>query len=294
MSFNLKRFLPWHGKRKPPKIVALLPARNEGAKLTISLKALACHTDAIIYLDDCSTDDSLHYVETCREECRVERILTKNYWKRDEPHDRNRLLQAGRDIGGTHFIVIDADEALTSNFLTNSHLRKLIFGLYPGDAISLPWIHLWRSMQFYRLDGIMGVHHYKKCIFCDDGKSTYKSDFIHTPRVPKMKGKSIRQGLPYGLMHFQCANWDNVTLKQKWYAWLEHVEKPERSIEDIIARYKKQLDENGLKTETCPAEWLEHYPFFDPALFTKPDQWRLKQMEEWEKAKGSEYFSRLF
>lgn len=274
--------------------MALMPARNEGAKLPISLKALACHTDAIIYLDDCSTDDSLHYVEACREECRIEQILTKDHWKRDEPADRNRLLQAGREIGGTHFIVIDADEALTSNFLIGDHLRKLILSLSPGDTLSLQWIHLWRSTQFYRVDGVMGVHHYKKCIFCDDGKSIYKSDFIHTPRVPKMKGKRIRLSLPYGLLHFQCVNWENIVLKQQWYAWMERMEKPERSIEEIIARYQNLVDETGFQTEACLKEWLEYYPFFDAAPFALPDQWRLEQMREWERAKGREYFSRLF
>jgi len=64
-------------RKLPPKIVGLMPARNEGARIQFAIKALAQHTDAIIYLDDCSSDDTLAHVEHCREECRVKRILTK-------------------------------------------------------------------------------------------------------------------------------------------------------------------------------------------------------------------------
>lgn len=270
-----------------------MPARNEGAKIQFALRALAQQTDAIVYLDDCSIDDTLTQVEKCREECRVERILTKDRWVRDEPADRNRLLQAGREIGGTHFIVIDADEALTSNFLEGGLLKKRILDLTPGDQLALRWIHLWRNVDSFRTDGDKGISRFKYCIFCDDRKAVYSSEFIHTSRIPRVKGRKHRLDGPFGLLHFQFVDWNNLVLKQKWYRWLERVYQPEKPIVDILKRYNKSDDENGLVTEPCPREWLETYPFLDSAVFHEPDNWRLQQMDEWAAEKGADYFSGL-
>lgn len=271
-----------------------MPARNEGNKLRASLKALAYYTDAIVYLDDCSTDHSLEIVESCRAECRIERILKNNAWRRDEPGDRNLLLQAGREIGGTHFIVIDADEIFTSNLRVNNLLRKEVLKLAPGQALSMPWIHLWRGADRYRLDGRRGALRTKAFAFCDDGKVSYISDFIHTPRVPTSRRRRTRKlGLPYGLIHFHCVNWDNLELKQKWYRWMERVERPDRSLAQINARYAGAFDEKEVQTALSLSEWFENYPDLDIASFSLPDQWRLDQIKEWEAAKGTAYFEGL-
>ncbi len=266
-----------------------MPARNESSRIQFALASLAQYTDAIVYLDDCSTDDTLLLVEACRRNCNIERILTKEQWVRDEPADRNRLLQAGRDIGGTHFIVIDADEALTSNFLQHDFLRANILSLKRGDRISLRWIHLWRSLNHYRTDGKQGVRRFKSCIFCDDGKSVYRSEFIHTSRIPKMKGKTIQLEGEFGLMHFQFVDWPNLCLKQKWYCWLERVHHPGRSAEMIINRYAASLDETGLTTAACPEFWLGSLNL-DQSIFHQPDCWRLDQMHEWETKLGAHCF----
>jgi glycosyltransferase involved in cell wall biosynthesis len=264
--------------QRPPKIVGLMPARNEGAKIQFALRALAQHTDAIVYLDDCSLDDTLSRVNECREECRVEQVLTKHQWVRDEPADRNRLLNAGREIGGTHFIVIDADEALTSNFLEDDLLKRRILDLAPGDQLALRWIHLWRNVGFFRTDGDKGTARFKYCIFCDDRRARYSSEFIHTSRIPRVNGNKYRLEGPFGLLHFQFVNWENLVLKQKWYRWLERVYQPQKPIEDILTRYGKSEDEDGLVIESCPPKWFETYTFFDSAVFQEPDNWRIQQM----------------
>jgi hypothetical protein len=50
---------------------------------------------SVIYLDDASTDNSIEIVQSLAEECRVEQILTKKTWHRDEPNDRNMLCKQG-------------------------------------------------------------------------------------------------------------------------------------------------------------------------------------------------------
>jgi len=294
------RKLPFLGSLVPeapvsnPKIIGLLPARNEEDKIEFALRALSRFTDAIVFLDDCSTDKTVQVVRGLSEVCRVEEIIEKPVWHRDEPGDRNRLLAAGRALGGTHFVVIDADEAFTANCLEGSILKKRILSLKPREQLALRWIHLWRSVDQYRVDAPVWSERYKRCIFCDDGKSGYRSKFIHTSRIPKMKGKRIKlHEEDIGLLHFQFVNWSNLELKQRWYRWLERVRDPEKSIEAINQKYATSVDESGLLLAETPKSWLDEYSFFDRAIFDIPDNWRLVQMREWQQEFGEKYFEGL-
>lgn len=277
-----------------PRIIGLMPARNEEDKIGFALKALAKFTDAIVFLDDCSTDKTVQVVQGLSQECRVEEIIEKTGWHRDEPGDRNRLLAAGRALGGTHFVVIDADEAFTANCLDGSVLKKRILSLKPREQLALRWIHLWRSVDQYRVDAPVWSDRYKRCIFCDDGRSEYQSKFIHTSRIPRMKGKRIKlhEG-DIGLLHFQFVNWPNLELKQRWYRWLERVRDPEKSAETINRKYATSVDESGLLLADTPQSWFEGYRFFDKAIFDIPDNWRLVQMRDWQKEFGEGYFDGL-
>lgn len=277
-----------------PRIIGLVPARNEEDKVEFALRALSKFTDAIVFLDDCSTDGTVQVVRNLAESCRVEKIIEKPVWHRDEPGDRNRLLAAGRELGGTHFVVIDADEAFTANFTGGDALRKRILSLKPREQLSLRWIHLWRSVDQYRVDAPVWSERYKRCIFCDDGTSEYQSKFIHTSRIPKMKGKRIKiEDRDLGLLHFQFVNWPNLELKQRWYRWLEKVRDPEKTVESINRKYANSVDEAGIELAGTPASWFESYTFFDPAIFEIPDNWRLVQMREWQEQYGKEYFDGL-
>ena len=173
-----------------PKIVGLVPVRNEDRMIVPCLKALAMYTDAIVVLDDASEDGTVAAVQALQQECHIERIIEKKIWYRDEPGDRNLLLEAGREIGGTHFIVIDADEMFTANLLKDNLLRNKILSLSPGEALNVTWINLWRSVDQYRYDYSVWSGQQINVAFCDDGKCVYKSGFIHTSRSPNnLNGK---------------------------------------------------------------------------------------------------------
>lgn len=283
------------GCRKQHKIIGLLPARNEKHIIAQCIKSLSLFTDAIVYLDDASTDETLQIVESLARECRIERIIRKNKWYRDEPGDRNTLLQAGREIGGTHFIVIDADEILTSNFLINNSLKKIIRALRPGDRLALNWIQLWRSINQYRFDNSVWTWNYKEVIFCDDGKCSYASEFIHTPRVPgNLNGKIYKiEGYKSGLLHFQFVNWNNLLVKQAWYRCLERIMNPQKPIAAINNRYAPSKDEKNLRLAPTPNDWFNGYPFFDPKIYELPQTWNKEQIQDWIKTYGKEYFAGL-
>ncbi|MDZ4131253.1 MAG: glycosyltransferase, partial [Hydrogenophaga sp.] len=176
---------------RPKKIVGLVPVRNEEQYIDQCLRALALYTDAIIVLDDVSTDNTVAIVESLAKECHIERIIKKTIWFRDEPGDRNKMLQAGREIGGTHFISLDADEMFTAPCKDNNFLRNKILSMEPGDRMKLLWINLWKNVSHFWVDtdeNNRTVGDMRRFIFCDDGFSEHQSDFIHTQRYPANLG----------------------------------------------------------------------------------------------------------
>ncbi len=277
------------------KIVGLVTARNEANIIEPCLRSLSLYTDAIVFLDDASEDNTVEIVKNLANDCNIEAIIKKDKWHRDEPGDRNRILQYGRKIGGTHFIVIDADEMFTANCAKNNFLRHKILELQPGERISLVWIQLWRSVHNYRFDDSVWTNNYKGIIFCDDGKCSYESAFIHTPRIPQsLSGRlKVIPGYTFGLLHFQFVNWRNLLIKQSWYRCLERIREPGKSTEKINALYAPSKDENNLKLKPAPAEWFAGYMFFDESRYNLPDHWRETQVLNWFNEYGLDYFSDL-
>jgi len=292
--FLLLSFFAYNITATESKIVGLVPARNEAPFIEQCLRALSLYADAIVYLDDASTDNTVEIVQSLAKACNIEKIIVKEKWYRDEPGDRNKLLQAGREIGGTHFIVIDADEMLTANFLEDNFLREQILKLQPGEKIKLNWIQLWRSLDHYRFDGSVWTNNYKDFIFCDDGTACYNSEFIHTGRTPPMKGKVFTyKGYQHGMLHFQFVNWRNLLIKQAWYRCLEKIRLPDKSDTAINQRYAPSKDEKDLGTLPSPSYWFDGYSFFDPTVCNRPEGWREKQMLGWFAEYGEDFFRGL-
>lgn len=279
----------------PVKIIGLVPAHNEQNVIAHCLQALSLYTDAIVYLDDASDDNTLAIVESLKESCNVASIIRKSEWYRDEPGDRNALLREGRKLGGTHFIVLDADELLTANCLDNQFLRTIITTLRPGESLALNWIQLWRSTNYYRFDKSVWTWNYKSIIFCDDRNCFYDSAFIHTARIPKnLKGKVFKlEGYDYGFLHFQFVNWENLLVKQAWYRCLERVRDPKKSCKAINERYQPSVCEKNIHLEPAPIKWFEGYPFFDASMYHLPVAWREEQILAWFAQYGKEYFAGL-
>ncbi len=273
------------------KIIGLIPLRNEEIFIPQCLRGLSMLVDEIIILDDVSTDGSVPLIESLAKECKVTEIIRKKTWFRDEPGDRNALLNAGRAHGGTHFVVIDADEMFTGNCLDNDYLRTLILNLQPGDSLVMNWIQLWKSIDFYRFDDSVWTNNYKPFIFADNPKAVYSSEFLHTHRIPwNLGGKYYQiEGYTYGLMHFQFVNFENVTMKHCWYRCLEKI-RTKKTGAEINNIYCLPFMPQNTNLEPAPKEWFDNYHFFDRSIFTKEEKWRKAQIKEWLAQYGTEFF----
>jgi len=291
------------------KIVGLIGARNEENIIKQCLQALALYTDAIVFLDDASQDSTLDIVRSLKDEYNIATIITKKKWVRDEPGDRNKLLQAGRALGGTHFVIVDADEMFSANLTHNNCLRNTILQLEPGGCIMLDLADLWNGTTHYLSDTRKIVS-----IFCDDGTCSYSSRYIHTPRVPnnlagmkKVKKISrkgnfnyegylsdhlVRLTSKYALLHFNYANLKNAYIRKAWYKCLEHINEPRLATAILNQRYALPKQKNDTLSQ-CPQEWFDGYPFFDAIAYQQPEVWKVKQIAGWLQHHGHDYFANL-
>lgn len=280
---------------KPAKIVGMMQVRNEQILIRQCLLALSYYTDAIVILDDASTDGTFEIIQSLATVCNIEKIIRNAAWKDwNEPANKNKLLAAARSIGGTHMIIIDADEMFTANCRDGDFLRKKILALEPGDSMGCQWINLWRSVNQYRDDGSIWVPRDNERIFCDNGIAGYPQGFLHCSPLPKgLDGTYYPSSdTTWGILHFQFVNWRNLLIKQAWYRCLELIHDPKLSTRQLNFMYGRSKDETNIKFKASRAIWFD-YPFFDASIFEIPEESRKKQIHAWFAVYGRDFFKDL-
>lgn len=272
------------------KIVGLVAVKNEQNCIEQCLRALSLYTDAIVILDDASEDDTLSIIKPLAQKYNLH-IIAKNVWSRDEARDRNTLLDRGRALNGTHFIVIDADEMFTAPCMHHNYLRKQILKMNPGDYMSCWWINLYNDAQQYDNQYII-----KPFIFCDDGNASYDNSIrIHAERIPEnLHGTNhvLQPISQYGLLHFKYVNWENVLIRNAWYQCLMSIMWPEVSRKEVGSFFKQKLVQQSGNLRNTNPRWLD-YPFFTAHDFSQPDTWRKQQIIHWIETYGTAYFNDL-
>ena len=106
------------------KLVALMPVRNEEWILRLSAAVALSWCDHIVFLDHASDDEtgSILLSLAAARPGQVTILLDPDpTWK--EMEHRQALLDAGREVGGTHFALVDADEIITANL--RPHIREI-------------------------------------------------------------------------------------------------------------------------------------------------------------------------
>jgi glycosyltransferase involved in cell wall biosynthesis len=162
--------------------------------MEIFLRHLAEFVDGVVLVDDASEDDTLAVVEAVNERLSVGRVepfvdvLREDGWRGiKEARDFNLALARGRERGGTHFLVLDADEMLTANLKDGDLLKLLLLELNSGESLGLFWIYFWKSAVYFRTDKLTNEHgvfqHHIRCAFRDTPRAAYDGD-LHRARVP--------------------------------------------------------------------------------------------------------------
>jgi hypothetical protein len=305
------------------KIVGLVAVHNESSFIKHCLQAMAEYTDAIVVLDDVSEDDTVAVIESVARECNVERLIRKTVWQRDEKGDKNMLLMAGREIGGTHFVMLDADEMFVAPCKKHNWLRNQILSLKPGQIICFPMMNVWNGLGHYRDDEDMSPRHRKWkgicAVLCDDGQCSYEenqvwgpSGALHVTRIPanrvcdESEKNILITDINHGLLHYKYVNMEDVTVKKIWYMCVEYMnankdnsssEARKKNARKINEFYKYEFQSSlgstvKMKLTKVPSSWYE-YSFFNHSQYDRIHMLRKNEIIGWLKKFGRKYFEPL-
>lgn len=270
------------------KIITLLPFKNEEKNLPSFLSNVLPACDEIIAVDDGSTDNGSSILREAGAHVYKREIEVKSGWP--ELIMREELLELGRKHGGTHFVVLDADETFTGQF--PAKVRRICESLEPGNKVKMQWLAMWKSLDHYRDDRSVWSNNFKDFIFADDGKMEYPKVWMHTPRTPGETAEHnchVLNPKHGAVIHFQFSDWKSFQIKQAWYRCSELIRNNGVGVTQINNKYRITMDDPNAIVRALPNEWKEGVVF--PKA--ESDSWRLKQMSKWFDEHGPEYFEEL-
>lgn len=271
------------------KIITLIPFKNEQAFIKTSIQSVKLFSDEIICIDDNSSDNSSNIAKELGAKVYLNSDLIEYGWS--ELSIRRNLLKLGREHNGTHFICLDADEAITSNFYKNINTLE---SLKPGNRLVMQWLAMWKSVDFFKNDHTVWSNNFKDFIFCDDGKVDFPEIWMHTPRTPGTNWPTMTLNPNLGaVMHFQFSNWDAFQIKQCWYRCSELIKNNGSGSDAINNKYKITLDDQNSITSKLGNDFFSDLDLPNLDEIYKQTAWRLEQIKNWFNKYGANYFLNL-
>ncbi|MGH9277651.1 MAG: hypothetical protein ACRD12_06035 [Acidimicrobiales bacterium] len=256
--------------------------RDEEPVLPYLLASLESLVDGIVAMDDGSTDDGAARLRSSGA------IVVPAPPGTTFGQRRQLLLEEGRRRRGTHFVVVDADEAFTATLSRKG--RHLIEALAPGDAMGLPFYTLWKGAQRYRAGREYDLPIWT--VFADDGVSAHPDARIHEARIPPglAGGRRVLPAAQGGMVHLQFVSWDRAQVKQAWYRCKERLDgaSPLR----VNARYLLTLDGPLVRSRPIDPAWVSHLPSLE-TLESRDAGWQLDQLLNWFDRYTPAYFEPL-
>jgi len=258
------------------KLTALLAFKNEEWILPAYISSIAEVVDEIVAVDDGSTDNSAALLTGAGALVKTHSGNARAGW--DENNIRDSLLKLGRERGGTHFLCLDADEALTAP--AQLVLRDEISSLDPGQKLAMQWLALWKDPRRFRNDASVWSDNFKDFAFADDGANRAESSggrewgVFRTPgpnsehnwrRLPADKG---------AVFHFQFVPWQRFQAKQAWYRCVELIG-GQQSPYQINRMYAPTLDDAAAGCAEVPAGWYRGIDV-PSGLASLPASWQLE------------------
>ena len=282
----------------PMRLIGLMLVRNEEWVIRASLlQALKWCDHVHLMLHGC-TDWTLPYVQQIQgadSHITYQVVPDTGVW--DEMDLRQRMLENGRAMCGTHFAMIDADEMVTENLVGD--VRGWALSLEPSDVLDLPMACPHRSLTQYRDDQSVWCHRNDFSVaFADAPDLTWKprdQGYQHHARCPQGVRARVRplSSLSHGgVFHLQWADFNRLQWKHRHYKMMELIRWPNREgLAEIDRKYSQALDEMGIATSPIPHEW------WDKALKSKialdRTTWHEAECARLYAKHGAEYFKGL-
>ena len=270
----------------------MVPVRNEAWVLEHALSCLSAFCDVVIVSDQGSTDGSQ---DICRRFPKVVLIEAPPGADRLPQQARWRLLDAARNYDGNNFMwCTDADE-LVSPRLARAFIDESRAELTPPRAVSLRYIHLWKSLSRYRDDWSQYGPTWKVMAWMDDRRVDFPRDPgrppLHEPRTPMDHDPNALRAANVPVLHLQFALWRRNQMKQAWYRAVEWLDGRTR-VKDINEMYAITFEPLFARMTPLPQAWLEGVTLPSASVDDEPS-WHDAEMLRLFDAKGIEFFEPL-
>jgi len=278
------------------RIVGLMLARDESWVLPASIDAALRWVDRLVFMHHGLVDDStfatiMAYDHAYKGKMHFDLWSDGDHWL--EMDARQKSLEIGRSLGGTHFAIIDADEILTAN-LTSS-VRHWFDVLQPGQCLDLPMIAPWKSLDVYspHTQGVitLGFADAPHLAWRPRGEEKYH----YHARAPQgetgMRITPLRNQDQGGVFHLQYASEKRLVWKHRHYMMSERV-RWNYPVEEINRKYHWwTVPPHGTDLKPIPAEWWGDYPKASITLDHEP--WHAQACREMWRKYGAGTFQGL-
>ncbi len=290
-------------------LVGLMPCRNEDWILGLSARVALMWVDTLIIYVHASTDRSWEIACGLVDEYRGRVCIMRDdemIWH--EMQQRQRLLQKAREIKATHIAIVDADEVLTGNLLSDTFFRNSmnadeLLKLSPphsprgenrnsppgeklesmNEILMLPGYNLRGSIDRYHSSGLW-ANRWFSVRFKDDPILNWGGDRFHHREpmgltLEPYKPVAQHQG---GIMHLWGASWRRLRAKSAHYKLIERLRWPDKPVREIDTMYswaihgRPQSDDVPAKWQyrDVPASWWEPYAHLMPHLNLDAEPWQ--------------------
>ena len=213
--------------------------------------------DRIIFLDDCSTDNTFDRIYfNLRKDDQIIKNRKNSWQSGNEVGNKIKLYKSVRQMAPDFIISFDFDELLPYYFTRNyleiliSYLKKHIL-----KALKFKWVNLWFSEGYSKADQLSRLSPPRMWMHDDRDKIISRPGF-HNILWPKSicDENTLITGLP--LLHYSSVNYENLLNKLKYYKknstidWMTPLFK-ETSVlfETKDIWFSKKIDRKGIKEE---------------------------------------------
>lgn len=280
------------------QIEALVPVRNEDWIIGFSLRAALRWCDHAVVLNHASTDRTAEILEEIQRETGRVTIFNEPDPKWDEMNHRQRMLDEGRRLGGTHFAIVDADEVITGHLVPS--MKQLVRQTPRGSILQMPGYNLRGGMRYH--DSGLWARRWFSVAFFDDPKLGWGGDRFHA-REPQGVTLAItrrpQQHDAGGVMHFWGVSERRLRAKHRLYKMTERLRWPEKPVAEIDGLYSLAVHggsrdpSDSWSFTDVPDRWLEPYDDIIGHMDVDAEPWQERECERLIEQHGRKRFRGL-